>query len=181
MKSAFFPRISPGRLRNRSHVALRPIEPGDAAALRQAFAGLSSQTRYQRFHGAILDLSPDFLRYLTVVDGVDHVAWVALQRGAIVGVARFVRLPSSDAAEVAFVVADRLQGQGVGGLLRDRLLGEAWARGVRRFIAEVLPENHAVRRLLQSPGLELIRDSGHRLELALCPAGWGLSEQRSSA
>jgi GNAT superfamily N-acetyltransferase len=175
------PWVSLGRLRDRSCVVLRPILPADAAALREAFAGLSPETRYQRFHGTLMDLTPDFLRYLTAVDGVDHVAWVAVQRGAIVGVARFVRQPASEVAEVAFVVTDRLQGQGIGALLRDRLVEEARARGIRRFVAEVLPDNSCVRRLLRAPCFEPLGDSGRQIELGLRPVGWRVPDQRSSA
>lgn len=163
-------KISQQKLKNGSHVALRPISPGDTDALRQAFEKLSPQTRYQRFHAAVRELSPDWLRYLTGVDGVGHVAWVAVQADEIVGVGRFVLGPEGDAAEVAFVVADELQGLGVGALLRDQLTEEARARGVQFFEAEVLPDNAAIRRLLQAPNLELRRDTGRQLRLALRPA-----------
>ena len=73
------------------------------------------------------------LRYLTEVDGHDHVALVAESErwpGTIVAVARYVRLDDDpDTAEAAIVVADMLQGLGLGTLLAERLAAAATVHG----------------------------------------------------
>jgi RimJ/RimL family protein N-acetyltransferase len=144
--------------RHRLRLTIRAIRPDDAGALREGLRRLSPRTRYQRFHAAISHLTPEQWVYLTDVDGHDHVALVAClarrteyaEKGAIVGVARFIRdRDEPTVAEVAFVVYDDLQGHGVGSALRDALIAEARARGVRTFRAHVLPDNGAMRRLLR--------------------------------
>ena len=94
------------------------------------------------------------LRYLTEIDGFDHVAIVAVSAedpDVFYGVARFVRWQNDpEAAEAAIVVADPLQGQGLGRELGRRLAEEARERGVKRFTATLLGENVAAHRLFAS-------------------------------
>ncbi|HEX8204758.1 MAG TPA: GNAT family N-acetyltransferase, partial [Solirubrobacteraceae bacterium] len=69
----------------------------------------------------------------------------------IVGVGRFVRLSDlPDTAEVAIVVGDEHQGQGLGRELGRRLADEARARSVRRFTATLLGDNVAAHRLFHA-------------------------------
>ena len=49
--------------------------------------------------------------------------------------------PTTNLAEVAFMVAPEWQGAGVGTALQSRLQDYAVSRGVRGFIAEILPGN----------------------------------------
>jgi GNAT superfamily N-acetyltransferase len=51
-------------------------------------------------------------------------------------------------AEVAFVVEDGWQGRGLGAVLLEAVLRAADARGIRRFRAYVLADNHRMLRLL---------------------------------
>ena len=94
------------------------------------------------------------LRYLTEVDGRDHIALVAFLADdpeTIVAVARCVRLPDApDTAEFAIVVGDPLQGRGLGSLLARELATAARSAGIRRFAATMLGENVAVRRLMRT-------------------------------
>jgi acetyltransferase len=148
-------------------LTLRELHPDDEPALRIWFQTLSEVSRYQRFHNYVTDLSPAHWRYLTRIDGVDHVAIVALQDGEVVGVARMIRLDApSRAAEIAFLVGDDLQRRGVGSLLRDVLLVIARARAYQTLYAYVLPDNLAIRRLL-AIGADTIADRGHLIELRL--------------
>jgi RimJ/RimL family protein N-acetyltransferase len=135
-------------------LVIRPIRPDDKAALRRGLEHLSPESRHQRF----LTPKPRFtsaeLRYLTEVDGVDHVALVAVpvdHPDRIVGVARFVRLRDDpEAAEAAVTIADELQGRGLGRELGRRLTDAARARGIRRFTATLLGENVASHRLFEA-------------------------------
>ncbi len=123
-------------LNNGTEVEIRPIRADDGERLRGAHERLSPETRYRRYLGAKPTLSPDDARYLVEVDGADHVALVATdtidgEPGAIVAVARFVRLPSDPtAAEFAIVVGDAYQKQGLGSELVRRLAAAALERGV---------------------------------------------------
>src|SRR3954454_8988879 len=100
------------RLANGQQVWIRPIQPGDAASLQNGLRQLSADTIQRRFLGPKPRFSATELRYLTEVDGVDHIALVAISvlSGRIVAVARCVRLPEDPGtAEWAIVVADPLQ------------------------------------------------------------------------
>ena len=137
-----------------TRILLRPIEPGDKARLSLALARLSQETIRRRFLAAKPRFSSGELRYLTEVDGHQHLALVALladDPDAIVGVARCVRLPERpDTAEFAIVVADPLQGRGLGTVLARELAQAARAAGIRRFAATMLSDNDAIRRLMRT-------------------------------
>ena len=138
-------------LDNGVEVVIRPIRPDDKALLVEGVAQLSDESAYRRFLGPKHELSLRELRYLTEVDFADHVALVAVrpdEPGTMVGVGRWVRLAGDpEAAEVAYLVADELQGHGLGSALVDALAGCARDRGVRRFVATMLPDNAAARRV----------------------------------
>jgi GNAT superfamily N-acetyltransferase len=143
-------------------IRLRPIDGSDVNELKAGLLRLSPETRIKRFHTPVTRLSDEQWRYLTEVDGHNHVAYVACLEehfedaapGTIVGVGRFIRdVKEPNVAEVAFVVHDRCQRRGVGRALRDRIREEALARGIDFFRAHVLASNLGIRRLLQTPTL----------------------------
>lgn len=138
-------------LRDGTPVLLRPIVPGDRAALEAFHEGLSSRTVYLRFFAAHPHLSERDLDYFTQVDQRRRVAVVAQAGARLVGVGRF-DVVDDTSAEVAFVVTDAMQGLGLGALLLARLVVIARDLGVARFVAEVLPGNRSM--------LETFRHSG---------------------
>jgi GNAT superfamily N-acetyltransferase len=102
-----------------------------------------------RFFVARSDFNERELRYLTEVDGIDHVAILVMRGEESLGVARFVRSEQGGpVAEPACAVIDEFHGRGIGRILVARIAAAARERGVRRFEAEVLPQNGAVLRLL---------------------------------
>jgi RimJ/RimL family protein N-acetyltransferase len=148
-------------------ILLRPIEAGDKARLTAALGRLSQETIRRRFLAAKPNFSTSELRYLTEVDGHNHLAiaaFLADDPEALVGVARCVRVPASspETAEFAVVVGDALQGRRLGTLLARELAAAARAAGIRRFAATMLGDNVAVRRLMTtiSAHLELDRIEG---------------------
>jgi GNAT superfamily N-acetyltransferase len=61
-------------------------------------------------------------------------------------------------AEIAFAVADELQGQGIGRQLMSMALELARARGLRTATATLLAENVPMRRLVQRADLPIVAD-----------------------
>jgi GNAT superfamily N-acetyltransferase len=131
---------------------VRAIGPDDAAALRAFHARLSRESIVLRFFGPHPRLSDAEVERFTHVDGVDRVALVAERAGEIVAVSRYDRAPGSDEAEVAFVVEDAVQGQGLGtALLRD-LADDARLHGVRWLAADTLSENFRMLNVFRHAG-----------------------------
>jgi len=139
------------RLHNGTAVVIRPIRPGDKALLVDGLARLSPRSARLRFLAPKSHLTIGELRYLTEIDFVDHYALVAVLADdptCLAGVGRWVRdAERREAAEVAIVVGDDLQRQGLGTVLGEQLADAARARGIARFTALMLAENTAAQRL----------------------------------
>ncbi len=167
-----------------TQIILRPIEAGDKPRLSVALGRLSQETIRRRFLTAKPGFSAGELRYLTEIDGHNHLAlaaFLAEDPDAIVGVARCIRLPlprpeassplrsEPQTAEFAIVVGDPFQGRGLGTLLARELAAAARAAGIRRFAATMLGDNDAVRHLMGtiSAHLELDRIDGGLREVVI--------------
>jgi acetyl coenzyme A synthetase (ADP forming)-like protein len=131
---------------------VRDITPADAPALIAFHQSLSTHSVILRFFGPHPHLSPAEVEHFTGVDGVDRVALVAERTGRLLAVARYDRTPGHDDAEVAFVVADALQGHGLGTLLLEHLVAAARANGIRRFVADTLADNHRMLAVFRQAG-----------------------------
>src|SRR4051795_9848910 len=71
------------RLASGQQVWIRPISPEDAFGLQDGLRHLSAETIQRRFLGAKPRFTAAELRYLTQVDGVDHIALVAISVDAM--------------------------------------------------------------------------------------------------
>ena len=139
-------------------IEIRALKPGDRDDLRAAVDRTSSQSLYRRFFGAKRHFSEKEVAFFVNVDFVGHVALVAVveeggHRVIAAGGRYVVQQPGS--AEVAFVVTDRYQGQGVGAALLRHLAAIARDAGLREFTAEVLPENIPMLKVFEKSGLKM--------------------------
>ena len=156
------------RLQDGLRVVIRPIRPSDRALLENSRDRFSDESMRRRFLAPKPRLSGSELRYLTEVDGHDHYAIVAVpvdDLGSIVAVARFVRLADDpETAEAAIIVADDLQGHGLGKRLAHELADAGRDRGVRRFTASMLTGNKAALALMRtlSDRLDSHYEAGYR-------------------
>lgn len=131
---------------------LRPIRPDDADLLRSFYSRLSEQSIYFRFFGPRPQLSDREIEWFTGVDYNDRVALIATIGTEMVAVVRYDRLTPEDQAEVAFLVEDAHQGRGVAAVLMEHLRAAARERGIRMFVADVLPANHRMTGLFRQAG-----------------------------
>lgn len=147
-------------LRDGSTLRLHPPRVGEAEELVGFFARLSTESLYSRFHG-LPSVGPWLVEPFLDPDGVDDGGLVGTltENGdeRIVALATWSRLRDPTTAEVAFAVADELQGKGVGTRLLEQLAASASAVGIERFVAEVLPENRAMLRVFSDAGFEVTR------------------------
>jgi protein lysine acetyltransferase len=142
------------RLPDGASILIRPIRPDDKRMLEDGLRHLSPESVQRRFLTPKSRFSRSELRYLTEVDGRDHLALVAEYPGAparrLIAVARFVRLADDpEAAEAAIVVSDDWHGRGVGSALSELLADEARGLGIRRFTATMASDNLPAHRLMR--------------------------------
>jgi acyl-CoA synthetase (NDP forming)/RimJ/RimL family protein N-acetyltransferase len=144
-------------LRDGGTAHLRPIHPSDADAVQKFHMGQSQNSIYMRFFAFKAKLSSKELRRFTEVDYRDRVAFVITIGGEIVGIGRYDRLDDPTEAEVAFNIADSHQGRGIGSILLEHLAAAAHENGIRRFSAEVLPENRKMLMVFSDAGYDVKR------------------------
>ena len=145
-------------LRNGGQVQIRALRPGDRSALRLAVDRISDRSLYRRFFGVRREFSDAEVSAFVEVDFKDEVALVAVshESGAevIVAGARYI-VVRPGMAEIAFTVTDEFQGRGIASALLRHLTRLARAAGIVEFVAEVLPENAAMLRVLERSGVPL--------------------------
>ncbi|ORV83084.1 acetyltransferase [Mycobacterium interjectum] len=142
----------PIRVRDGTHLMLRPVLPGDDERTVRGHIQFSSETLYRRFMTARVP-TPALLHYLSEVDYVDHFVWVVTDGDDPVADGRFVRDERDPTvAEIAFTVADAYQGRGIGSFLISALSIAARVDGVERFSARMLSDNLPMRTIMDRYG-----------------------------
>jgi RimJ/RimL family protein N-acetyltransferase len=142
-------------LRDGHRIEIRALRPNDRDELLAAVDRTSSQSLYRRFFAARKSFTEQEVAFFVNVDFASHVALIAVREDrAICGGGRYVVVQSGK-AELAFVVVDQYQGQGIGAALLRHLTAIARSAGIKEFIAEVLPENAAMLKLFRKSGLGL--------------------------
>ena len=142
-------------LPNRKQLRIRALRRGEEGAIRELDAHLTPRTRYLRFLPPFPAPPDSVINLLACVDYRRRLALVAEHDnghgGEIVGLGSFGAIDDRS-VEVALVVRDEWQQQHVGTELARRVLQAAEDRGFHRFIAYVLSDNVAIRRLLKHVG-----------------------------
>jgi RimJ/RimL family protein N-acetyltransferase len=140
------------QLENGESVRIRPIRPDDEPRLVTLYDRLSRRTAYQRFFAVKRRLPADWVHSFANVDYRSRLAIVAERETVagieLVGVGRYEPTGEEGIGEVAFVLEDGYQGRGLGVVLLDEVLSAGIERGLTRFRADVLVENHRMLRLL---------------------------------
>lgn len=140
---------------------LAGLEAGDEDLVNRLFGRLSMESVYRRFFSPIA--RPDqFTRLVLRVDALERAAVAAVEGGELVGVAQYSRCPGAPSADLAVVVADQWQRQGLGTRLVAVLAERASQAGVTSFTVEVQGDNLAVQRLLRrvAPQMRLAFSEG---------------------
>ena len=151
------------KLRDQRPVTIRAIRPGDKGLLLEAFKGLEASSIYTRFFGPRKELTDRELIQATEIDFIRNVALVSCvqesARERIIGVGRYFVLEGPDppsAAEIAFVVEEDYQGQGLASILIKHLLLIGREQGISRFEADVLHANKKMLRVFERTGLPVV-------------------------
>ena len=143
---------------------VRPVRHDDGE-LEEAFVrGLSLESGYQRLLTGGTKVTPEWIDSMTHIDYHRHMAFAVatVSDGGeqFVGVGRYVVDAATLRADVALVLADAWQGQGLGRRLLATLLEHAQAAGVREAVGVVLASNKAMLRLARSMGFAVTAEPG---------------------
>lgn len=147
-------------LKNGQEVRLRAVRPSDKGLVLEMFRKLDPESIYTRFFHAKKLLTDGDLKMITEVDFEKVVAFVGTvgSEGSetMVCGARYARHETDGRiAELAFIVADDYQGQGLASMLLQRLAHIAREKGVVQFEADVLAQNRAMRAVFSRSGLRV--------------------------
>ena len=151
--------ISTWQLADGRNITIRPIRPEDAE-IEQAFVrGLSEEARYFRFMFSVQELSQTMLLRFTQIDYSREMALIAVtfeqDKEIELGVARFAISPEGESCEFALVIADAMQGKGLGQKLMTALMDAARAKGLKVMAGEVLKTNANMLKLMNRLGFSI--------------------------
>jgi GNAT superfamily N-acetyltransferase len=146
-------------MRGGSVLTLRAIRPDDAPRLVDFHEHLSPRSIYRRFFFVHPNLSTAEVERFTTVDYLDRFALVAEDGGHLRAVGRYERMAGTTEAEIAFVVTDDYQHQGIGTVLLERLADAAWGNGITRFVAYTLTENREMLDVFMKSGFTVSTSS----------------------
>ena len=134
----------------------RPPELEDAPALLEFFRSLSDQSLYLRFHGHPA-IDERLVEPVLEPDWLERGALLGMEGPRIASLANYVRLRNAGTAEMAFAVADDLQGRGIATRMLERLAALANPFGIEEFVAEVMPDNTSMLRVFAEAGFDTSR------------------------
>ncbi len=140
-------------------VTLRTLKKDDVDLLIDLFHKLSPESKRLRFHANVESVDREVVRQeaerLADIDPAQQVALVAVDDTSAgeeaIAVARFTRLATDEtAAELAVVVRDDFQGQGLGRHLLETLSEVARRQEIDRFVLLTTTENTAMLKLAKA-------------------------------
>ncbi len=154
------------KLRNGKGVEFRPLLPSDEFESRHFFYSLQEDSIYYRFFNKRKVFSRKMLQQQWAeVDYRRNMTLIGLmqlgKRKQIVAIGSYADV-SHDAAEVAFLVKEKLHGNGIGSFLLESLERIAKENNYKKFLAIVLAENRKMLNVFQKryPNSKFIRTGG---------------------
>src|SRR5258708_1986676 len=124
-------------------ITVRPIRPEDIDLETEFARKLSKETRYNRFLGGGIRLTPEMLEKFTRIDFSRDMALIASATiegtETAIGVARYARLADGATCEFAITVADAWQGRGIGRERPRRPAQSPPRHGIRRVRGDGAP------------------------------------------
>ncbi len=150
--------------KNGIKILLRPVKISDEPLLKDFYYSLSETTIYKRFVSARKNMPHEKLQeFFVVIDYTKQMVILAMLehkgREIIAGVGQFRGNEGSHTAEVALMVKDEYQNQGIGTELLEHLTYIAKKQGLLGFSAEVLKNNRMMLHLFEKIGFNIQKES----------------------
>ena len=142
-------------------MTIRPAGPDDYGPVRQLHEAMAPDNLYFRFFSASRSSAEWEARRVCLRDDPGRVALLGVLGDEVVGVASYEVTADAAAAELALAVADGMHGRGIATLLLEHLVSLARAQEVKVLVADVLPDNYPVLRVLSDAGLAVRRRLGN--------------------
>lgn len=147
-------------------IFLRPVRISDEQLLKDFFYSLSNDCMYHRFISTRTDMPHERLQKFVVIDYTKEMVILAVvqheEKEVIAGMGQYFIDENTHTAEVAFVVRDDYQKQGIGAELLGYLTYLAKRKGLHGFTASVLMDNKPMLMLFEKMGfvIEQTPESG---------------------
>ena len=142
----------------------RPVRISDEPLLKDFFYALSDRSVYQRFISTRKDMPHERLQEFVIIDYSSEMVILAIADvdgiQTVVGVSQYGMEPDSHSAEVALVVRDDFQNQGIGTELLGYATLLAKREGLLGFRAEVLVDSQTMMRLFEAAGFSIEKKRG---------------------
>jgi acyl-CoA hydrolase/RimJ/RimL family protein N-acetyltransferase len=148
-------------LRDGLEIKLRPIKSSDEDMMRTLFYNFSDESKYFRYFAPKPVMPHKEMQSYVNIDYENILSVVAIvEKGRnerIIAEARYAYDKNTQAYEVAFIVDEEFQGKGVATFMFNYLVKIARDRGIRCFMAYVLPRNEAMLKVFEKSKIEIIR------------------------
>lgn len=154
--------VWPWKTKAGTEVTIRPIRPEDEPLMVKFHEKLSDRSVYLRYFGTLsLKTRVAHERLVRICFGnYDRELALVVERRSpsgpeIIGVGRMNRISEGHEAEVAVVVTDQYQNQGIGAELLRRVIEVSRKEGVRSICAEMMPDNVAMQAITKRLGFKV--------------------------
>jgi acyl-CoA hydrolase/N-acetylglutamate synthase-like GNAT family acetyltransferase len=143
-------------LNDQTRIVVRPAKASDVTGLQDLFYKLPPEDIYTRFFRQMRQFSISEAEYFCNVDYEKEMALIATvgtrENEQIIGSSFYVVDPSTNMAEVAYMILHEWHGRGIGKVLQERMAAYAKAKGIKGFKADILCENAAMIKLAKKCG-----------------------------
>ncbi len=153
-------------LKNGKTLSARPLLPSDEIGYRNFFYSLTKETIFMRFFHSITIFSREMAQeHWANMDYRKNISLIGTVKNKgnkeMIAIATYAEIDEKW-AEVAFVVREDFQGQGVAGYLCKELEKVASANGFEGFFATTLPENRSMINLCKKlyPDIKITTNAG---------------------
>lgn len=142
-------------------VQVRPAAPRDESVIQAYIGGLSSKSRFDRFHGALNELPAAELHRMTHQVDARQQTLIAEAlsdddtAARMIGEARYAVMPDGRSCEFAVSVAEAWRRRTLGMQLLRNLAWRAKRFGVRYLVGDVLRTNAAMTALARKTGFRI--------------------------